>query len=61
MQDKYLQQIKDIFNLHHVVHVPQGRIEVIGEELLVQFGSMVFGNTNFWPGGLKCLYIILAI
>lgn len=22
MQDKYLQQIKDIFNLHHVVHVP---------------------------------------
>jgi hypothetical protein len=54
MQDKYLQQIKDIFNLHHVVHVPQGRIEVIGEELLVQFGSMVFGNTNCWPGGLKC-------
>jgi arsenite-transporting ATPase len=35
MQNKYLQQIKDIFNLHHVVHVPQGRIEVIGEELLV--------------------------
>ena len=53
MQDKYLQQIKDIFNLHHVVHVPQGRIEVIGEELLVQFGSMVFGDTNCWPGGLK--------
>jgi hypothetical protein len=22
---------------------------------------MVFGNTNCWPGGLKCWYIILAI
>lgn len=54
MQNKYLQQIKDIFNLHHVVHVPQGRIEVIGEDLLVQYGAIIFGNADCWKGGLKC-------
>ena len=53
MQDKYLKQIEDIFNLHHVVHVPQGRREVIGEDLLIQFGSIIFGDATEWPG-YKC-------